>query len=107
MSLPVTLEPEARAEYDDAHTTCRRARKGLAPRFRAAVNDCLQRLRSSALVHQVIYPPDVRRALVAGFPYAVIYRVKPTEVRVISILHTSRDPGVWQWRADDTAGQTP
>jgi plasmid stabilization system protein ParE len=107
MSLPILLEPEARAEYDDAHSIYRRARKGLAPRFRKAIDDCLKRLKKSALAHQVIYPPDVRRALVTGFPYAVIYRVAPAAIRVISVFHTSRDPAVWQRRADDASGQTP
>jgi hypothetical protein len=68
MNLAVVLEPEARAEYDDAHARYRRVRKGLAPRFRIAVHDCLARVQRAPSVHQIIYPPDVRRAFVSDFP---------------------------------------
>jgi plasmid stabilization system protein ParE len=103
MRLPVVLEPEARAEYDDAHARYRRARKGLAPRFRKAVHDRLARLQRTPSIHQVVYPPDVRRALVFGFPYVILYRAMAAEIRVISVFHSSRDPGIWQRWADDTA----
>jgi len=38
---------------------------------------------------------EVRRALVSGFPYAVFYRVESTQVVVLTVLHTSRDPKIW------------
>jgi plasmid stabilization system protein ParE len=107
MRLPVVLEPEARAEYDDPHARYRRARKGLAPRFRKAVRDCLARLRRAPSIHQVVYPPDIRRALVFGFPYIIFYRATAAEIRVISVFHPSRDPGIWQRRADDTESGGP
>lgn len=41
---------------------------------------------------------DARRAVVKRFPYVVIYQEMPTEVLVISVFHTSRDPKEWQRR---------
>ena len=38
---------------------------------------------------------DVRRALVARFPYAVFYRIESKRVVVLTVLHTARDPKLW------------
>ena len=101
MSRKVAFLPEARAEIDDAHAHYEAVQRGLGRRFRAAVRDRIALLKKTPLVHQVILPPDVRRALVPGFPYAIIYRVVASGIEVISIFHTSRRPAVWQQRADD------
>jgi plasmid stabilization system protein ParE len=41
---------------------------------------------------------DIREALVDRFPYAVYYRVEPAQVVVVAIVHTARDPAIWQSR---------
>jgi len=43
----------------------------------------------------VVVHGDVRRAVVAKFPYAVFYRVEPRQIVVLAVLHTARDPRVW------------
>jgi plasmid stabilization system protein ParE len=40
-------------------------------------------------------PYDLRRRLLHGFPYAVIFRVTPAEVLVVAIAHTHRQPLYW------------
>jgi plasmid stabilization system protein ParE len=42
---------------------------------------------------------DVRKAVVNGFPYCLYYREEPSQVRVLAVFHTSRDPSIWQSRA--------
>ncbi len=42
---------------------------------------------------------DVREAPVPRFPYCIYYRVKLDRVVVIAVVHTARDPSVWQGRA--------
>jgi plasmid stabilization system protein ParE len=47
--------------------------------------------------------PDVagaslRRLLVEGFPYQIIYEVRPTEIAVIAVAHLKRRPGYWKDR---------
>jgi plasmid stabilization system protein ParE len=101
MSRPLALTPDARAEFDDAHAWYEAQRKGLGKRFRAAVRDCFRQIRRAPASSQIVRPPDVRRAFVRGFPYVVTYRVAANGIRVISVFHTSRDPGRWQQRADE------
>ena len=39
-----------------------------------------------------------RRALVARFPYQVVYRLRPTELVIVAIAHLKRRPGYWKNR---------
>jgi len=41
---------------------------------------------------------NIRRCLFHGYPYAVIYRISPEFILVISIMHTSRRAGYWRSR---------
>ena len=41
---------------------------------------------------------NIRRCLFHGYPYAVIYRVFPDFILIISVMHTSRRPGYWRRR---------
>jgi plasmid stabilization system protein ParE len=41
---------------------------------------------------------DVREAPVLRFPYCIYYRVKPREIVILAVFHTSSDPSVWQVR---------
>jgi toxin ParE1/3/4 len=42
--------------------------------------------------------PATRQLLVRGFPYVVAYRIRPDDVYVIAVAHTSRRPGYWKNR---------
>lgn len=50
------------------------------------------------LVPRVARALGVRRALVRVFPYAVIFRVRGEEIRIIAIAHTKRRPRYWRER---------
>ncbi len=41
---------------------------------------------------------DVRRVLVEGFPYAVVYRDLDAAIHIIAVAHTKRRPGYWRLR---------
>ena len=102
MRFFLVFEPEAKLEFDEAHDYYELAQKGLGKKFRLAVRESLSRIRRTPLSRGVIYPPDVRRVLVSKYPYAVMYRVKSNnQIRVVSVFHSSRNPLIWQKRADD------
>jgi plasmid stabilization system protein ParE len=42
--------------------------------------------------------PEVRRAIVARFPFAVFYTIEPERVVVLRVLHTARNPSLWPRR---------
>jgi toxin ParE1/3/4 len=98
MSLPLRLLPEAKAEFDAAADWYEQQRPGLGVDFIARVRDVLNRISANPRLHATVYG-DVRKAVVARFPYVVIYREDAAEVVVIAVFHTARDPSIWQSRA--------
>jgi toxin ParE1/3/4 len=98
MSLPVVLDPEAQAEFDEGYDFYEGRKAGLGETFADAVQVVLDRISANPLIHQVVFG-TVRRGVVKGFPYCLYYREEPTLVRVLSVFHTSRDPAIWQARA--------
>ena len=98
MSLPVILDPEAQAEFDEGYDFYEGRRPGLGERFADAVQVVLDRIAGQPRLHATVFG-DVRKAVVQGFPYCVYYREEPLQVRVLAVFHTSRDPSNWQSRA--------
>jgi toxin ParE1/3/4 len=97
MSLPIVFRREARAEFDRAHDWYEDKRPGLGEEFSERVQEVLHRIAALPELHQCIYK-DVRRGLVRGFPYQVLYRVKTNQIRVLAVFHASRNPAVWKKR---------
>jgi plasmid stabilization system protein ParE len=97
MSLPIVFRPDARAEFDDAADWYEQRRPGLGPVFTEAVQDILDSIAAMPRMHAVVYK-DVRKAVVSGYPYIVLYREDQGTLLVVSVFHTSRDPADWQSR---------
>jgi len=71
---------------------------GLGRRFRAAVEEIIERMSANPRQFPVIYK-NVRRALLRRFPYAIMFIVEADEtLTVIACFHGSRDPVHWQKR---------
>ena len=64
------------------------------------------RLALEATFRRITHYPDscehtlrgMRRALLDRFPYGVFYRHYEQAIQIIAVLHTSRDPHLWQSR---------
>ncbi|WP_407936397.1 hypothetical protein [Limnochorda pilosa] len=39
-----------------------------------------------------------RRVLVRGFPYQVVYHLRPDEIVIVAVAHLKRRPGYWRNR---------
>jgi plasmid stabilization system protein ParE len=95
MSLPILIVPAAEADLLEAIAWYESNYSDLSFDFRLSLD--------AALDHIARYPeacalvaPAVRRALLHRFPHAVYYRHQKTSIEVIAILHTRRNPRVWQ-----------
>lgn len=42
---------------------------------------------------------SIRRRLIRRFPYALLYRVRATEVRILAVMNLKRRPAYWVDRA--------
>lgn len=95
MSLPVVLRAEA--EFDEAFDHYEGKRPGLGS-FAERVQEVFDRIAANPQLHTTVFA-DVRKAVVARFPYAVFYRAEATRVQVLAVFHHRRDPAIWPGRA--------
>ena len=61
------------------------------------VAEILENIESFPKAYKIIFE-DVRRAVVHKFPYLVLYIIEPSQVVVMAVFHSKRDPQVWQDR---------
>lgn len=97
------LDPEALAELREASCWYKERSPAVAKRFIDNVRKMVRTIARAPLQFPVILDPKleipVRRALVPGFPYAIVFIVGKTSiVHVIAIAHQHRRTGYWLHR---------
>lgn len=103
---PVRVHEDAEAEYLEAVAWYQARNPLVAGRFRESVAATVAALLSNP--DQWSKAPDVpeklnvRRILVRGFPYAVVFMALETETVVLAIAHGRRRPGYWRGRMPET-----
>lgn len=97
MKRRVTFHPEAEGEVDDAAQYYGRVTKQLAEEFLDEVERCAYDILRSPNA-SVALTQNIRRRLTRRFPYALIYRVLPNEIRILAVAHLKRRPSYWVGR---------
>lgn len=93
----VVVLPAARADLRDAQSWYERQSPGLGIRFRAAVDEQMQRLDDDPMRFPQVLK-DIRRVRLNRFPYALFFRVAGDKAAVMACFHARRDPQVWPTR---------
>ena len=87
----------AEKELNDAAAYYERERPGLGSAF---INE-VERSIAAVLAHPEIgqvAAGAIRRVLCRRFPYAILYIVKPSELRILAVMNLRRRPGYWAGR---------
>ena len=99
---PVRYDPEARAEFLDAVRWYTRRNVVAAVRFDEHVSRAEAAIREAPhqwpRVSGVPRALDVRRRLVDGFPFAIVYLELDAELLIVAVAHGKRRPGYWRER---------
>jgi plasmid stabilization system protein ParE len=93
----VTFNELAERELNEAASYYEQEQLGLGVGFLADVRGTVERLAEHPDAGTKLLP-TVRRRLCPRFPYAVLYEIKPTEVRILAIMNLRRRPGYWVGR---------
>ena len=96
-SLSLVIRPEAQADVAGAVEWYARERLELGIDFALAVQACFNRIREAPEFSPVVHR-EIRRAFVGRFPYLVFFRVEPSEVIVLAVMHGARRPATWKRR---------
>jgi plasmid stabilization system protein ParE len=93
------LTPEAGAELAEALAWYEGQRAGLAARFvadfHAAATRACELPASFPRLLDVPEDLQIQRALLAQFPFALVFMELPQAVRVIAVAHAKRRPRYW------------
>lgn len=94
----VAFHPEAQVEFIAAARYYEAQAENLGLDFISAVEATYRRI--------VTFPESgrpfgsrLRRVLVPGFPYGLIYRAEPDRMLIVAVAHVHRRPGYWRSRA--------
>lgn len=93
----IIFRSAAESELKEAYQWYEERIRGLGLEFIRAVEGCVEIIRRNPNIYPVVYK-DVRQGIVRRFPYSVLYLIAPNKVVVISVFHSSRDPGIWKRR---------
>jgi hypothetical protein len=95
----VIFEDEARDELLAAAVWYDDEREGLGSELLDAVDAALVRIAEApSAFSRDPFDARARRALLSRFPYAVVFVVEATDVRVVAFAHLKRLPGYWARR---------
>lgn len=98
--MRVRFHPAAELELSEAADNYDREREGLGARFvekiRVATDLASRYPKMAPRAHGA-----VRRKMIAGFPYSVLYSAEEEDILVIAVAHHRRHPTYWIARLDD------
>ena len=92
--MKINILDEASAELDDTFQYYEYEQENLGYRFISKFTDALELIK--------FYPNGwhplskrVRRCLVKGFPYGIIYQVREEEIIIVAVANLHRKPNYW------------
>lgn len=97
MTLPVIFHDLAEEELNEAAAYYAQARPGLGDAFLTEVHRAIDELLVTPLAGTLV-DRDIRWWLVRRFPYSILYRVRPDQIRILAIAHHKRRPLYWRGR---------
>jgi plasmid stabilization system protein ParE len=97
MKLPVFFRREAQLDFDAAANWYEQRRLGSGAVFAAAVREALIRIAEQPKLYAEVVE-GVRESLLPGYPYCIYFREEPTQLTILAVFHTSRNPSIWQDR---------
>jgi plasmid stabilization system protein ParE len=92
-----SFHPDSEAELEHAENYYDAIDVALGNRFRAEFEAGLERILQFPNAWHPL-SANIRRRRLVSFPYAIIYRVKRDEIRILAVMHLHREPGYWRSR---------
>lgn len=98
----------AKEEIREAAVWYDKRSPGLGRRFVSAVREALEALEADptrySKLETISTDLPIRRVLVAGFPYMVLFEPIDADVFVYAVAHAARRPNYWRQRQRNDSG---
>jgi plasmid stabilization system protein ParE len=95
--IAYSFHPEADAEFEEASLFYESRMAGLGRSLAAEIESTISLIREFPEAGSPVGTSH-RRAVVARFPYSVVYRQYPDFIVVVAVAHQRRRPGYWRRR---------
>ena len=95
--MKYSFHPHAEKELEEIENHYDSIREELGDRFRDEIQMTISRILKFPNGWQPL-STVVRRCRLKNFPYGIIYRVKPQEIRLLAVMHHHREPDYWTYR---------
>jgi len=95
--MKVTFHPEASDEMVESARVFEGKSEGLGFDFLAAVEETTHRIEQFPEAGP-IDRANIRKRLVSGFPFTILYEIQSDRIFVAAVMHQHRRPGYWRKR---------
>lgn len=95
--MKVIFHPEAYEEMLESARFYETKAEDLGRDFLAAVERATQRVRDFPQAGNPVQA-RIRRRLVSGFPFTILYEAQEDEIFIAAVMHQYRKPGYWRKR---------
>jgi toxin ParE1/3/4 len=85
----------ARIEHLDQVAYYEARQVGLGARYLAAFDVAMEKVCHAPNRYRIEFPPNIRRHVVPGFPFNILYRHVDQEVEVLVVAPHRRSPSYW------------
>jgi plasmid stabilization system protein ParE len=99
MSRTLLFRREVAGDLAAAIVWYRNNRPGLDEDFQREFDATLAAIEQNPLQYQIV-EHGMRRAMLHGFPYAVMYSVSEEQILIVGCRHSRRNPAEWKKRLD-------
>ncbi len=96
----IELSNEAEEDFDNAFNYYLYENERVANNFYHKTNESFITLSKDPFAYQKIYK-NIHRFVMKKFPFVIYFRINGFSIRIIAIFHTSRNPQIWEDRAND------
>lgn len=95
---PVSFQPEALAELENAKAYYEKKLPGLGSRFFDTVEHGLRAISRFPAVHPPHGKTDLRKRVLRRFPYTIYFLESETLIWIVALAHQRRRPDYWKNR---------
>ena len=97
--MRVIFHPEAHVEMIEQARYYETKSEGLGSDFLDSVEETTHRIQQSPTAGR-IEKANIRKRLVPGFPFTILYEMQPDRIYIAAVMHQHRRPGYWRKRVE-------
>ncbi len=97
--MKAIFPPEAHDEMIQSARFYEGRSEGLGSDFLTAVEETTRRIEQSPEA-SAIDRANIRKRLVSGFPFTILYEIQPDRIFIAAVMHQHRRPRYWQTRLE-------